>query len=297
MGIQHNGIKFLLHAYRNGVCFDRSLTIGRLMLRSQKHQLQDLLVANGFRKALDYKWVEKLSTEDVLSLLGASDIDSIDYSDYQDCTIVHDLNNPLPKEYHRQYDAVIEGGTIEHVFNAPLALQSCMDSVKNNGRIYIMQNGPGFYGHGFYTFCPEFFFRALSPEYGFEIELALLYESSNPDKVYEIQDPLDTRDDLNIVTDSPATILIQAKRIGEGKGIIESPPNQSGYESLWRVPNEKWTKGIVSGEKNKKHSVLHGLRWYELWKWNRHRRRHMKRRKKNSYLGGVKYSKQFSLDA
>lgn len=240
MGIQNNGIKFLFNARHEGASFNDSLTIGRLGLRSQRHQLQDLLLENGIDKARDITWVKKMNTEDVLSLLGATNIDSLDYSDYQNCTIVHDLNLPLSNEHHRKYDAVIEGGTIEHVFNAPLALKSCMDAVKKGGRIYIMQNGPNFYGHGFYTFGPEFFFSALSPRYGFELEHFLIYDHSTPDMIYTVKDPGVTGNSAMVITEQPSSVLIQARRIGEGDDLLQSPPNQSGYEVLWNKPNEKW---------------------------------------------------------
>lgn len=293
MGIQNNGVKFIFNAHNNGASFGESLTIGRLGLRSQRHQLQDLLLQEGIDKAQDITWVTEMKTEDILSLLGALNIDSLDYSDYQNCTIVHDLNNPLPEAYHRKYDAVIEGGTIEHVFNAPSAIKSCMDAVKEGGRIYIMQNGPNFYGHGFYTFGPEFFFSILTPRYGFELEHFLIYDLSEPDKLYTVHDPGLTGESARVITGQPSSVLIQARRIGEGEDFMRSPPNQSGYETLWKEPNDKWESMVVN-KKMRKNSPLHGMRWYELWKWNRALKRNaMKRRRDLSFEKSKSFDRFF----
>lgn len=290
MGIQNNGIKLILQAHKHGATFDSSLTIGRLDVRSQRHQLQDILLARGIKQARDISWVNGLNTEDIISLVGATNIDSLDYSDYENCTIVHDLNRPLPETYHRRYDAVIEGGTIEHVFNAPQALRSCMNAVKEGGRIYILQNGPNFYGHGFYTFDPEFFFNTLTPRYGFELEYFLIYDHSAPDKLYKVHDPAVSGKNVRVVTDQLGSVLIQARRVGEGEDILVSPPIQSCYNTLWNQPNNKQEK--AASLRNKKNSPLHGMRWYELWKWNRALKRKAKRRKKD--LG---FDKSSSLEA
>ena len=45
----------------------------------------------------------------------------MDASAFEGANFVHDLNNPIPEELHCKYDAVVDGGTLEHVFNVPVA--------------------------------------------------------------------------------------------------------------------------------------------------------------------------------
>ena len=52
---------------------------------------------------------------------------------------------PLPERLYNAYDTVIDGGTIEHVFNVPEALS------------------------------PELFYRVFSPENGFRVDSAKFY--------------------------------------------------------------------------------------------------------------------------
>ena len=62
--------------------------------------------------------------------LGARTVRALDYSDYQQADIVHDLNQPLPPELHNRFDALIDGGSIEHIFDIRQALTSYMALVR-----------------------------------------------------------------------------------------------------------------------------------------------------------------------
>ena len=167
-----------------------------------------------------------------------------------------------------------------------------MDAVKQGGRLFIMQNGPNFYGHGFYTFGPEFFFRALSSEYGFKVDHFLIYEVSKPDKIYRISESCKSKEFWNISSKTPSSVLIMATRIGEGKDLIQSPPNQSGYHALWNPQHEN---NKVTNKK-RRHSPLHGKRWYELWKWDRSRKRYAKQKMRKYNIGMTECFKPFKLD-
>jgi 2-polyprenyl-3-methyl-5-hydroxy-6-metoxy-1,4-benzoquinol methylase len=105
------------------------------------------------------------------AVLDAKNVLSLDYSDYEQCDIVHDMNQTVDPSLHEKFDAVIDGGTLEHVFNFPVAISNCMKMVKVNGSIFIFTTANNFLGHGFYQFSPELFCRIFSPENGFEIRI------------------------------------------------------------------------------------------------------------------------------
>jgi len=69
-----------------------------------------------------------------------------------------DLNEPLPAIFQNQFDVVLDGGTIEHCYNAPQAMKSCAEAVKIGG---ILNNGNPLFSlnHGFYNFSPIFYTR------------------------------------------------------------------------------------------------------------------------------------------
>ena len=76
--------------------------------------------------------------------------------------MIHDLNLPVPPELHERYDLIIDGGTLEHVFHVPIAMENCMKMTKTGGHVVIITNINNLVGHGFYHFSPDFFFRAFS---------------------------------------------------------------------------------------------------------------------------------------
>lgn len=69
-----------------------------------------------------------------------------------------DLNEPIPAVFQNQFDVVLDGGTVEHCFNAPQAMKNCAEAVKVGG---ILDNGNPLFSmnHGFYNFSPIFYSR------------------------------------------------------------------------------------------------------------------------------------------
>jgi len=79
---------------------------------------------------------------------------------------VLDLGNNLPKELYHKYDAVVDNGVYEHIFNIGLAIVNSILMLKNNGYItfYGPLNQPN---HGFWNASPTVFVDIFR-HYGFE---------------------------------------------------------------------------------------------------------------------------------
>ena len=98
-------------------------------------------------------------SEKFFEMIGYPKMRSLDASDYEQCDVVHDLNDPLPAKLRSKYDVIIDGGSLEHVFNAPQALDNVFHMLKPGG-IFMSLNGmTGWAGHGFYQFSPELVWR------------------------------------------------------------------------------------------------------------------------------------------
>ena len=78
----------------------------------------------------------------------------MDASDYEGCSIVHDLNNPLPEHLVGRYSLVLDSGTLEHVFDFPTALRNSLAAVRTGGHFVTIAPGNNQFGHGFYQFGP-----------------------------------------------------------------------------------------------------------------------------------------------
>lgn len=103
--------------------------------------------------------INHVNAIDVLKLIGnVQCVDSMDYSDYEGANIIFDLNSPVEtNKYVGHYDLVIDGGTLEHVYNVSNAINNMNIMVAEKGLIYHMLPCSGWVNHGFYSFSPTFF--------------------------------------------------------------------------------------------------------------------------------------------
>ena len=98
-----------------------------------------------------------ISDKTLFLSLGFDKVDSIDYSSHEQCTIVHDLNDNVPDEYHNKYDLIFDGGTSEHIFNFPKTLDNFNTMCKVGGRIIHALPSSNHVDHGLYLFSPTLF--------------------------------------------------------------------------------------------------------------------------------------------
>jgi SAM-dependent methyltransferase len=96
------------------------------------------------------------TTRDFFALLGFENYSDIDFDSSEGCTLVHDLNEPLPREHHAAYDLVVENGTLEHIFDIKTAIGSIAACVRKGGIVCHVSPLDAF-NHGFYNFSVNFF--------------------------------------------------------------------------------------------------------------------------------------------
>jgi hypothetical protein len=100
----------------------------------------------------------QVSAEGVFRSLGASSLESLDYHGTPQATIQCNLNYPLDRKYYEHYDTILDGGTIEHIFNVEACLQNMVKLLKICGNIIHINPCQGYFNHGYYLFQPTFYF-------------------------------------------------------------------------------------------------------------------------------------------
>ncbi len=243
MAFDKDGTRFLLYAKSRGVDFSRTAMIGRQRLWLDRQRLRESLadvLANNLED-FGYKHVDVTRlleeaegyAEPFLKLLGCIEASSFDASPYEQATYLHDFNLPVPTRFHNKFTAVIDGGTLEHVFNFPVAIKNCMEMLEVGGHFVGITPANNACGHGFYQFSPELYFRVFSAENGFRIHNVFAYESCRKGKKpwFVAADPLEIRELLTFVNRRETYLLLQAERIEE-KPIFATPPQQSYYTAL-----------------------------------------------------------------
>ncbi|MGB0507964.1 MAG: class I SAM-dependent methyltransferase [Pikeienuella sp.] len=94
-------------------------------------------------------------SETALAALGFGNVESLDYSAFEGADHTHDLNLPVGPDLRGQFDLIIDGGTLEHVFNLPQALANVFEMLRPGGVFAACNPFNGWPAHGIYQFGPE----------------------------------------------------------------------------------------------------------------------------------------------
>jgi hypothetical protein len=237
VGISVHGAKFLLYARSAGVDFGEMAMIGRQGLFVTPAQMHEVFDTFGERPS-DAE-IEAICTggagfaEGFFAHLGAARTDSFDASDFEGATFTHDMNTAIPERFHEQYSAVLDSGTLEHIFDFPTAIKNCMEMVRVGGHFVSITPANNFFGHGFYQFSPELYFAVLSPDNGFEIRTMMAFEETRNAVWYEVRRPLDACERVTLQNAEPVYLCIIAQRT-ERRPIFARPPQQSDYVVRWK---------------------------------------------------------------
>lgn len=235
MAIDIHAVLFLLRARTRGVSFGNVLTIGRQTLDVAPKKLCILLQRYNLPHD-SFRNETKLSgyADEFFQCLGATHVQSLDVSNYEGATLVHDLNRPVKVDWQGQYDVVYDGGALEHVFNLPVALRNCMEMVKVGGSLFLDSPGNNWFGHGFYQFSPELFYSALSQENGYEVVDMIAHAAGPQARWYRVANPRVLRTRVELISFSLIHLLTHARR-NTAEAIFAATPQQSDYAASWQT--------------------------------------------------------------
>lgn len=177
-------------------------------------------------------------------MIGVQELATLDVSNYEGASIVHDLNAPIPADLNGRFDAVCDFGTLEHVFNLPVALRNCLEMVATGGRFFVQTPANNYFGHGFYQFSPELFFRALTPRNGYRIERMIAVEYGPCHRWYRVSDPAEIRARVPLVNSFPVMLFVQAQRTSVIP-VLQDFPHQSDCEAQWSGEASPQQSGVV----------------------------------------------------
>ncbi|MEH6552222.1 MAG: hypothetical protein V7744_19770 [Pseudomonadales bacterium] len=228
MGIDVHGMNFLRYAGKNRT-LDDTITIGRQGFHVREGYVRDKwskAMARELALAGDDLWCETF----LKTYLGSSKVDSVDNSEYEGATFTHDMNNVLPEDLVGQYDTVIDCGSLEHIYNIPLALKNCSLLAKAGGQIVHVLPANNFCGHGFWQFTPELFFSLYAPKNGYvgtEIFLAEVSEVGTWWRVNEIVS------DSRLMVHNSKGLHILVRTVKVGSDFSHHDIQQSDYSSKW----------------------------------------------------------------
>jgi hypothetical protein len=257
MGLAYNDVRCLME-WRGGGSGGKVVTLGRLALNLHPRDislLRESLARDAQAVAwLDrYRWAEFADDmfRDALKFEGVT---SIDFSPYEGASVVQDIGAKLRPDLIGQFDLAVDGGTLEHVFNYPVAVGNLMRLVRLGGAVYTQNPCNGLAGHGFYQFSPELLYRVFSEQNGFEIQFVrvaivrnLSFEKTVNQPVYEVIDPAKYRGRVSLTSKDPAILMSLAVKRSNVEPFAE-PVLQSDYLEKWSgaaAPTLNWKGKLV----------------------------------------------------
>jgi hypothetical protein len=257
MGLTYNDVRCLME-WRGDGTGGKIVTLGRLALSLHPRDIS--LLRQRFARDeralvwLDrYRWAE--FAEDLFrEALKFDSVISIDFSSYEGASVVQDIGAELRPDLIGQFDLAVDGGTLEHVFNYPVAVGNLMRLVRLGGAVYTQNPCNGLAGHGFYQFSPELLYRVFSEQNGFEIRFvrvaigrSLSIETTTNQPVYDVIDPAKYRGRVSLTSKDPAVLMSLAVKRSNVEPFVE-PVLQSDYLEKWSgaaSPRLNWKGRLV----------------------------------------------------
>ncbi|HEV7493360.1 hypothetical protein [Baekduia sp.] len=258
------------------------VTIGRQVLALHRRDVRAL--ADEFGPDVLGPWADRpygaYADAFLREALGVIQLDVLDASDYEGATVLHDLNRPLPAELTQRFDAVIDGGTLEHVFDVPAALRAYMGMLRVGGSLFLSTPANNLCGHGFYQLSPELMHRVFVAERGFRANHVALVEAVYPGielrparRAVAVVDPDAVAERVTLTGRRPMMLLVQAEKLVHHEDPFAEPPQQSDYAARWRegrghelrssrrrVPLS--VRAVVRGWRQRRNGSLSNKRFY-----------------------------------
>lgn len=185
-----------------------------------------------------------MSDENLFKSLGFDELKTIDASGFESAHHLFDLNSrELPEFLQGAFDVIFDGGTIEHVFNVPNALENIFRMLRPKGRIVHTSPSSNHIDHGFYMLSPTLFLDFYTAN-RFEINTlqVLRYsfnhetQTSSPWEVSNYTPGCLDSVSFGGLDDAMYTIICIATKMEGSTGNVA--PQQGSYRRHWGVASE-----------------------------------------------------------
>jgi hypothetical protein len=90
------------------------------------------------RLALAHDVQNLITDSSLFRLLGVPKVLALDHSDYEGAEIIHDLNKPVPTDLRGCADFIVDGSTLDNVFDPAMVIRNFADMLRPGGRLLTM---------------------------------------------------------------------------------------------------------------------------------------------------------------
>jgi hypothetical protein len=172
LGIAFSFLEFFDVIHKQNAFHDPVVALGSLNINESEEEIQKFVSNN--------PWWHPDNIHSVRSLLrdryGILDYKDIDINGKADSYL--DLNRPLDPRYQNSANVVLNGGTLEHIFDVAQALKDIHAMLKAGG-VVVHLSPVSWYNHGYYNFNPLLFHEvAVANDYQMLAEAFYCHPSS-----------------------------------------------------------------------------------------------------------------------
>jgi hypothetical protein len=159
-----------------------------LVLQNQDTAIKDVLCIGAPKVHFSYEWIEKsllpwlknkypsapihfkapirssfqqrnlVPFKDFFQIWGIKNVQVMDIDEYEGADHLFDLNQPeCPSGLHSKFDLIVDGGSLEHCFNLPNALNSIGAMLRENGVAFHTNPANLMIDHGFFQVSPTLY--------------------------------------------------------------------------------------------------------------------------------------------
>lgn len=101
--------------------------------------------------------------------LGFTSVDSMDFSDFEEASILQDLSADLDPALEDRFDVIYDGGTCEHIFDLPTAYRNINRMLKPGGVLIGHSPCNNWVNHSFYQINPEMVYGFWENTLGYQV--------------------------------------------------------------------------------------------------------------------------------
>ena len=245
--------------------FGKILTLGRQYICFDKDCFNSICnYEPGEMRGIHINEDSLLNDEIVFKTLGFEHVDSMDYSEYEFATLVHDLNDTnIPKELENKYDFILDGGTIEHIFNFRNVLENIFKMLKVGGVFFFEQPTMHMhnFNHGYYHFSPSVFYEYFKAN-KYEINYFIPYAKKD-DYIYML-DPVVNNIFGHIPLIDNSVNLVCGAVTKTSETIYDAIPYQGAFADAWQAKPNIITKDVF-GTADENSIYLYGTGNYAFY--------------------------------
>ena len=230
MGINVEEAKAILSLRRSGAVGTDILCLGRPELFVGRRALSTLSdrFGRGWNEAEIAAIAADRFAEPFLAHAGFTAIGSLDATAYENASVIHDLNTPIPAALEASTDFVYDCGTAEHIFDIAQVFRNIVRLLRVGGTVLMSTPANGQCGHGFYQLSPELFYRLFEAN-GFETVRVYGVGLMPPARWVRIADPKVLGRRVQFMTAEPLQLIVVARKARDVGAFVT--PQQSDYEA------------------------------------------------------------------